>query len=38
VLDRAGYGKIISEIADAPTFYDAEDYHQQYLDKTCNRT
>ena len=33
VLDRAGYGPITTEIADAPRFYYAEDYHQQYLTK-----
>jgi len=33
VLDRAGYGPITTEIADAPRFYYAEDYHQQYLVK-----
>jgi peptide-methionine (S)-S-oxide reductase len=33
VLDRAGYGPITTEIADAPRFYYAEDYHQQYLAK-----
>jgi peptide-methionine (S)-S-oxide reductase len=27
------YGRITTEIADAPTFYYAEDYHQQYLEK-----
>jgi peptide-methionine (S)-S-oxide reductase len=32
-LDAAGLGKITTEIADAPTFYFAEDYHQQYLAK-----
>jgi peptide-methionine (S)-S-oxide reductase len=32
-LDAAGYGTITTEILDAPTFYYAEDYHQQYLDK-----
>jgi peptide-methionine (S)-S-oxide reductase len=32
-LNAAGYGAITTEIADAPTFYYAEDYHQQYLDK-----
>jgi peptide-methionine (S)-S-oxide reductase len=32
-LDAAGYGAITTEILDAPTFYYAEDYHQQYLDK-----
>lgn len=28
-----GYGPITTEIVDAPTFYFAEDYHQQYLAK-----
>ncbi|MBF2029246.1 MAG: peptide-methionine (S)-S-oxide reductase MsrA [Oscillatoriales cyanobacterium C42_A2020_001] len=32
-LDKAGYGKITTEILDAPEFYYAEDYHQQYLAK-----
>jgi peptide-methionine (S)-S-oxide reductase len=35
-LDAAGYGTITTEIADAPRFYYAEDYHQQYLDKNPN--
>jgi peptide-methionine (S)-S-oxide reductase len=30
-LRAAGYGTITTEIVDAPTFYYAEDYHQQYL-------
>jgi len=29
-------GEITTEILDAPTFYYAEDYHQQYLDKVPN--
>lgn len=33
VLTGAGYGQITTEIVDAPPFYYAEDYHQQYLDK-----
>jgi peptide-methionine (S)-S-oxide reductase len=33
VLSAAGYGAIMTEIEDAPTFYYAEDYHQQYLAK-----
>src|SRR5438876_1740717 len=33
VLERAGYGRITTEILDAPEFYFAEDYHQQYLAK-----
>jgi peptide-methionine (S)-S-oxide reductase len=33
VLSEAGHGKITSEIIDAPKFYFAEDYHQQYLAK-----
>jgi peptide-methionine (S)-S-oxide reductase len=32
-LDRAGYGAISTEIREAPEFYYAEDYHQQYLAK-----
>jgi peptide-methionine (S)-S-oxide reductase len=32
-LAAAGYGKITTEIIAAPTFYYAEDYHQQYLEK-----
>ncbi len=32
-LNAAGYGVITTEIIDAPTFYFAEDYHQQYLAK-----
>lgn len=32
-LQRAGYGAITTEILPAPTFYYAEDYHQQYLAK-----
>jgi peptide-methionine (S)-S-oxide reductase len=32
-LGAAGYGEITTEIAEAPTFYYAEDYHQQYLAK-----
>jgi peptide-methionine (S)-S-oxide reductase len=32
-LARAGYGAATTEIADAPEFYYAEDYHQQYLAK-----
>src|SRR5437899_1008493 len=33
VLSKAGFGKITTEILDAPEFYYAEDYHQQYLAK-----
>ncbi len=32
-LSEAGYGEITTEIRPAPTFYFAEDYHQQYLAK-----
>ncbi len=32
-LDAANYGPITTEILDAPPFYYAEDYHQQYLEK-----
>jgi peptide-methionine (S)-S-oxide reductase len=33
VLAEAKYGPITTEIVEAPPFYYAEDYHQQYLDK-----
>ena len=33
VLTAARYGSITTEIVDAPEFYYAEDYHQQYLAK-----
>jgi len=33
VLRKAGFGAITTEILDAPDFYYAEDYHQQYLAK-----
>jgi peptide-methionine (S)-S-oxide reductase len=36
VLAAAGYGPITTEIVDAPPFYYAEDYHQQYLAKNPN--
>jgi peptide-methionine (S)-S-oxide reductase len=32
-LNKEGHGPITTEILDAPTFYYAEDYHQQYLAK-----
>ena len=32
-LTNAGYGAVATEIEDAPTFYYAEHYHQQYLAK-----
>lgn len=32
-LRAAGYGGITTEIVDGPTFFYAEDYHQQYLAK-----
>ena len=32
-LTAAGFDRITTEIADAPPFYYAEDYHQQYLAK-----
>jgi len=35
-LKNAGYGPITTEIRDAPEFYFAEDYHQQYLAKVPN--
>jgi peptide-methionine (S)-S-oxide reductase len=30
-LGRMGFDEITTEIVDAPTFYYAEEYHQQYL-------
>jgi len=33
VLTKAGFGPITTEILEAPEFYYAEDYHQQYLAK-----
>ena len=33
VLRKAGFGAVTTEIRDAPEFYYAEDYHQQYLAK-----
>lgn len=35
-LKAAGYGEITTEILDAPPFYYAEAYHQQYLAKNPN--
>ncbi|MCA1776883.1 MAG: peptide-methionine (S)-S-oxide reductase MsrA, partial [Loktanella sp.] len=35
-LRAAGYGAITTEIVDAPDYYFAEDYHQQYLSKNPN--
>jgi peptide-methionine (S)-S-oxide reductase len=35
-LNKAGYGKITTEIIPAPAFYYAEGYHQQYLAKNPN--
>jgi peptide-methionine (S)-S-oxide reductase len=35
-LHAAGRGPITTEILDAPVFYYAEDYHQQYLAKVPN--
>jgi peptide-methionine (S)-S-oxide reductase len=32
-LNQSGYGEITTEIREAPAFYYAEDYHQQYLAK-----
>ena len=36
VLTKAGHGQITTEIREAPEFYYAEDYHQQYLAKNPN--
>ena len=35
-LSAAGFGPITTEVASAPPFYYAEDYHQQYLAKNPN--
>lgn len=35
-LSEAGHGEITTEIVDAPEFYYAEGYHQQYLAKNPN--
>jgi peptide-methionine (S)-S-oxide reductase len=35
-LKRKGFGPITTEIREAPEFYYAEDYHQQYLGKNPN--
>jgi peptide-methionine (S)-S-oxide reductase len=35
-LAAEGYGEITTEIVDAPEFFYAEDYHQQYLAKNPN--
>ena len=35
-LNKAGHPEITTEILDAPEFYYAEDYHQQYLAKVPN--
>jgi peptide-methionine (S)-S-oxide reductase len=35
-LDKAGRGRITTEIAEAGPFYYAETYHQQYLAKNPN--
>src|SRR5204863_2617106 len=32
-LSKSGFGAITTEIRDAPEFFYAEDYHQQYLGK-----
>ena len=36
LLQERDYGEITSEICQAPSFYYAEDYHQQYLAKNPN--
>ena len=35
-LKAAGHDEITTEILDAPVFYFAEEYHQQYLHKNPN--
>ncbi|CAO3416240.1 peptide-methionine (S)-S-oxide reductase MsrA [Azospirillum argentinense] len=32
-LEQAGFGPVTTELREAPPFYYAEDYHQQYLSK-----
>ncbi|TRZ13538.1 hypothetical protein HGM15179_013589, partial [Zosterops borbonicus] len=36
VLTKEGFGPITTEIREAPEFYYAEEYHQQYLSKNPN--
>ncbi len=36
LLNKAGYGKITTQITSLKKFYDAEDYHQNYLQKNPN--
>jgi len=36
LLNKAGYDKITTQIAPLEKFYDAEDYHQNYLQKNPN--
>jgi peptide-methionine (S)-S-oxide reductase len=36
-IAQRGYGPITTEILEAPEFYYAEEYHQQYLDKPGSR-
>ncbi len=38
LLAAAGYGPITTEVREAPTFYYAEDYHQQFLAKNPGRS
>jgi peptide-methionine (S)-S-oxide reductase len=35
-LTAAGFGRVTTELGEAPPFYYAEDYHQQYLAKNPN--
>jgi peptide-methionine (S)-S-oxide reductase len=35
-LGKSGYGTVTTEIREAPAFYFAEEYHQQYLSKVPN--
>ena len=35
-LAKAGFGEVTTEIREAPEFYFAEEYHQQYLAKNPN--
>ena len=35
-LTRIGFGLITTEILSAPAYWDAEEYHQRYLEKNPN--
>jgi peptide methionine sulfoxide reductase MsrA len=35
-LNKLGFGAITTEIVSAPDYWDAEEYHQRYLEKNPN--